>query len=520
MIPLALALSAAQAQGIDSHGFHPTTTAPEAGQSLSLGTPAREGWGGLLLDVADDPLVWHEASANGTVTEEVTLESLWSAQLGGGFRPVDPLQLYAVVPMHLAATGEQTTGSLGDLAVGGTAWGLETDRGWLGFAPGFRLPTGNDRTVTTGRVAWFTDIVGGARVGPAVFGATAGLGGSDQPLAARMGGSVGWVATTDLDVVAELLTSASASAVSAWGDPNGDVPRFRGQALLTARYNPRPVGVIAGIGRGIAGGPGSPNLRAVLGISFLGPEKSDEPVLDAVVATEPEPEPQPVVVVEPEPAVLQVPLTVRVTNLDGEPLSATVRLLGEEPVPDLAASPDRDSAVETALKPGEWTMIVWSDGYAGQRLPVELIDEPVTLEIALEPTKVRLEAEELVILEKVLFGTDEATIDPASDALLEDVAVTLIRNPQVKRVEVQGHTDSRASDAYNLRLSQARVDAVVERLLAMNVAPERLVPVGYGESKPIASNETEEGMQKNRRVQFVILEQDPIEIEGDRMTGN
>jgi len=69
-------------------------------------------------------------------------------------------------------------------------------------------------------------------------------------------------------------------------------------------------------------------------------------------------------------------------------------------------------------------------------------------------------------------------------------------------VSVEGHTDSRASDAYNMRLSQRRAESVKAYLVKNGVAASRLTTIGYGESKPVASNKTAEGMQENRRVEL------------------
>jgi outer membrane protein OmpA-like peptidoglycan-associated protein len=73
------------------------------------------------------------------------------------------------------------------------------------------------------------------------------------------------------------------------------------------------------------------------------------------------------------------------------------------------------------------------------------------------------------------------------------------------RIEISGHTDNTGTDAINEKLSQARADAVKNYLLASGVASNRIQSKGYGSLKPIATNETEEGRQANRRVEFSIL---------------
>ncbi|HNC97874.1 MAG TPA: OmpA family protein, partial [Myxococcota bacterium] len=81
-------------------------------------------------------------------------------------------------------------------------------------------------------------------------------------------------------------------------------------------------------------------------------------------------------------------------------------------------------------------------------------------------------------------------------------------HPEITRLEVAGHTDSDGNDNFNLELSQRRVEAVLQYLVARGVAPERLVAKGYGESRPVANNRSPDGKAKNRRVEFQILKRE------------
>ena len=74
-------------------------------------------------------------------------------------------------------------------------------------------------------------------------------------------------------------------------------------------------------------------------------------------------------------------------------------------------------------------------------------------------------------------------------------------------MRVEGHTDSRGSDAYNLTLSQKRAESVRNYLISRGVSPDRMEPRGFGESQPIADNRTEQGRSQNRRVEFIIISQ-------------
>jgi len=122
--------------------------------------------------------------------------------------------------------------------------------------------------------------------------------------------------------------------------------------------------------------------------------------------------------------------------------------------------------------------------------------------------RVRVDKKEIVILDKVLFDTNKAVIKSKSMPLLDDVAAILERFPRLEKIEIQGHTDSRGSDSLNQRLSQQRADAVKAYLVKAGVAQGRLVSKGYGENQPIDPAKNKVAYEKNRRVQFMILEQD------------
>jgi OmpA-OmpF porin, OOP family len=123
------------------------------------------------------------------------------------------------------------------------------------------------------------------------------------------------------------------------------------------------------------------------------------------------------------------------------------------------------------------------------------------------PTSVRVTDEEIIILEQVQFKTGSATILPASDDLLMQVATVMAEHPEIIKIEVQGHTDNRGGKKYNQKLSEKRAAAVVKWMTKRgSVDATRLTSHGYGMDEPIAENDTPEGRQKNRRVQFKIVE--------------
>jgi OOP family OmpA-OmpF porin len=104
----------------------------------------------------------------------------------------------------------------------------------------------------------------------------------------------------------------------------------------------------------------------------------------------------------------------------------------------------------------------------------------------------------------IKFDFDKAIVKPQYNSEVQKVADFLISHPNSDTV-VEGHTDNKGSDAYNLKLSQRRADAVRDSLIKkFNISPTRVQAVGYGETRPIADNATESGRAENRRVVGVI----------------
>lgn len=108
------------------------------------------------------------------------------------------------------------------------------------------------------------------------------------------------------------------------------------------------------------------------------------------------------------------------------------------------------------------------------------------------------------VLAGVNFKFNSAELTPQAKIVLDGVAQEMVRYENV-RVEVEAHTDSIGSSNYNLKLSQRRALSVVDYVVSRGVDRRRLIAKGYGSSRPIASNYTEEGRRRNRRVEFTVL---------------
>jgi len=111
----------------------------------------------------------------------------------------------------------------------------------------------------------------------------------------------------------------------------------------------------------------------------------------------------------------------------------------------------------------------------------------------------------VTLSDDILFDVDQADLKPGGQQQLARVA-DFLRNHPDRGLVVEGHTDSTASDTYNLALSQRRANAVEDFLITQGVEPTRIGARGYGEQLPVATNDTAAGRQQNRRVELVVLD--------------
>ncbi len=121
------------------------------------------------------------------------------------------------------------------------------------------------------------------------------------------------------------------------------------------------------------------------------------------------------------------------------------------------------------------------------------------------PKKAKITEKAIEIMEKVQFEKNEAKILEVSHELLNDVADIMKEHVEVKKIRIEGHASSEGGAKYNKKLSDKRAKAVMAFLVDAGVEADRMEAIGYGIEKPIASNDTEEGREKNRRVEFNII---------------
>jgi outer membrane protein OmpA-like peptidoglycan-associated protein len=165
------------------------------------------------------------------------------------------------------------------------------------------------------------------------------------------------------------------------------------------------------------------------------------------------------------------------------------------------------------LQPGTVTIKAEADGYMLHVQSVDVRareDSKADLKMHKRPKKgdVEIAGNEIKIKKQIHFETDSAKISLDSTGLLEEIADTLIRNPCLKQVEIQGHTDNTGPKEHNKVLSDQRANSVRDWLLQHNIESGRLIAAGYGQERPISPNVTPAGKERNRRVQFMIKEAD------------
>jgi len=152
------------------------------------------------------------------------------------------------------------------------------------------------------------------------------------------------------------------------------------------------------------------------------------------------------------------------------------------------------------LAPGVCKVMAEAVGYEIGFHPVEVLPGVKTA-LNIKMIKPRMS----IALMDIKFDFGKAVIKPESYHILDDAAAVISNHPNI-RVEVQGHTDAVGSGESNMKLSYLRASAVRQYLIERHdIDPTRLIPMGYGESRPIASNKTIEGRDQNRRVEFLLL---------------
>jgi outer membrane protein OmpA-like peptidoglycan-associated protein len=196
-----------------------------------------------------------------------------------------------------------------------------------------------------------------------------------------------------------------------------------------------------------------------------------------------------------------------VKNPRGEPVAARVfyqRLSDGSHIGSAVANP-ATGEYSLALPAGEnFEFHAEHDGYYPVSENMDLRELAEYREARKDLVLVPIERGTTVRLNNIFFDFDRATLRSESIPELDRLVAFLVGQPKM-RVQIGGHTDNVGGDEYNLVLSQSRAQAVVDYLIAKGIAASRLDPKGYGKTRPVDTNDSDQGRQNNRRVEFTIL---------------
>ncbi len=170
-----------------------------------------------------------------------------------------------------------------------------------------------------------------------------------------------------------------------------------------------------------------------------------------------------------------------------------------------------DGIYTAKLDVGKWYVVAKSQDKLSLGKVVEVSqDSDATLELVLKnkpkESLIVIEQNKITLKKKIQFGLNSAKIDKRSTIILDTVADVINQNPRIKKIMIEGHTDDLGKREKNIKLSQARAEAVKEYLIKVGIRPELLKAKGYGPDKPLVPNNSKKNREINRRVEFILEE--------------
>ena len=471
---LVVCASGARADGLDGERFSPATSA-EGGFVLEQpSVPFHLGWGlGLFLNVADDAVV----ERGGDMVTTRPLDTAGSADLIGSIGFFNRLELGLHLPVHVIYDGDSymnggttltASSGVGDLRLVPKVALLRTgdlDNHYvLSLALPTSLPTGNEESLRG---------AGGVSVEPRVlFGAYLGRLGllfnlgykwrSEHPPTlpwgdeVTIGVGVAVSATRALTLRAEAYGAKHVSTEV----PGADFP-FEVLGGLDYAIGAQWT-LYAGASLGMTDGIGDPDFRIVTGIRYRS----------------------------------GVPERQGFTDSDGDGIldkdddcPADVEDVDGFRDGDGCPEPDNDE-----------------DGIPDETDECPELSGDAAHDGCPAKTYVKIEDGKIYIFGKVQFRSGSNELDNRSEPLLDQIGEALNANPQVRQIRIEGHTDNVGDDGMNQRLSEDRARSVKAALEKRGVDGDRLSTKGYGETRPVAPNQSPGGRHNNRRVEFIIVD--------------
>ncbi|GMU06105.1 OmpA family protein [Corallococcus caeni] len=439
-------------------------------------------------------------------------------QLAGTYTVSKRVEVGAILPLM----AHQGTGGFADQGMTSpSSWGLGTPvlQGRLGLldeasAPvslaaelAVGLPVGRQDSLQ-GSGGWDVTprVSAGRTVGPVVVGLEAGVRLRNHTAVGshEVGPELPWaatVATTGQRLRGEL---GLRSAVPLTDSPMPMELLAGGRYALGSRLEVFALG-----GPGLGTAPGTPAFRVMAGVSMAALQEN-RPVMRPRVAEAPVPAPA-VAAVAPEPAPVEAPVAVVDVCAPNQSHSLEQCPLLDDDGDGVANAKDHcpvDPEDRDGFLDDDGCPEVDNDGDAVADAVdnCPLVAGPATNQgcPAKQKQLVIITQDRLEIREKVYFASGKARVLPRSFPLLEQVATVLNNHPELTRILVEGHTDSRGRPETNRTLSQQRASSVVQQLESRGVAADRLMAAGRGPDAPVASNGTASGRELNRRVEFHI----------------
>jgi outer membrane protein OmpA-like peptidoglycan-associated protein len=303
-------------------------------------------------------------------------------------------------------------------------------------------------------------------------------------LSAQLGAAYDLNARWGLPLEAGLVLAAAVSASNPFGRSDETSVELRSYGAFDLSPAVR---LLAGGGAGLENGWGTPDWRIFAGAQLGFPRRPlSTSVPGALAAAAPPPAPAaPPAAAPPPPPV--APLDTDSDGLaDADDRCPTVGGPAEN-----GGCPDEDRDGDAVVdRDDECPDLAGSAEHRGCR----------------PEATVKLEADRIRFEGTVHFDVATAVIQPRSAELLDGIATVITAHPEIARIRVEGHTDSRGGRAYNMTLSERRATSVVRALVARGVPADRLDPAGFGLERPVADNGTREGRAKNRRVELHVVD--------------
>jgi OmpA-OmpF porin, OOP family len=546
------ATASAQSPGFALDRFEPSERGSDwfVNESLDLRGNLRPAFG-VVGDYAHKPLVYYDA--NGDEQAAIVRHQLF-VHLGGALVLFDRLRLGANLPLLAYEKGESLTvanssfssrdkSSVGDLrlSVDVRLLGSYGDPFTLAAGVQFFAPIGSqDAFASDGKVRVRPRAMFAGDVGPIAYAGQLGFAyraqqdnvtgdpfGSELTFSAALGVRAG-----QLLLGPELYGS---TVVSDSGDGAFKKRTTPVEVLFAGKYRVTPdVRIGAGVGPGLTRGVGAPDVRAVASLEWF-PEIEQKPVAkpsdrdgDGIVDRDDACPDRPGIRTD-DPKTNGCPAP---ADRDGDGV-----LDAQDACPDVPgiASPDPAKNGCPAPKDTDGDGIaddkdacptvpgVESPDPAKNGCPAPkdtdgdgILDRDDACPDQAGPPnadpkkngcpKAQLKGKQIEINEQVQFATASDKILPASDDILQAVLKVLQDHPEIQELSVEGHTDNRGGKGYNKNLSKRRAASVVKWLRGHGIDETRLTSAGLGQENPIADNSSEDGRQKNRRVEFHVVE--------------